>query len=242
MDDNVREFTQEAPAAEPAAAPVRESRPARTSRPARSKPRKKKKSRRTRILQRRLIVLGVALAIFLIIFSLGSAWGGSRGAKLTQESVTAQLKALSDLSQSSYHYTNVERFENVEDFYGWDASDYSSGFILSYSGVITASVDPAKATVEVKGKTVTITLPEATITSNEITEDSLAVYNSNQGEFSTIEVSDFAGFKENQQPVAEAKATADGLLFDASDKAKAAAQSLVQALAGGSDKYDIVVK
>lgn len=206
-------------------------------------PRKrKKKNKKTLILQRRLIALGVAVAIFLIIFLLGSAFGRSRGAKLTQQSISDELAALTDLSTTSYHYTNTERFENVEDFYGWDASNYSSGFTLSYSGTVAASVDGSKATVVVKGKSITITLPESTIIKNDIDESSLSVYDSKQGAFSTIQVSDFNGFKENQQPVVEAKAAADGVLTDASAKAQTAAKKLVEAMTGGSSSYTISVK
>lgn len=212
--------------------------PSEAPRPER-RPRKKKKSKRIRLLQRRLIVLAVALGIFLICFSLGAAWRGGRGTKLTKETITAQLAAVTELSETSYHFTNVERFENIEDFYGWDASDDSS-FTLSYNGTVTASVDASKATVEVKGKSITVTLPEAAITGQEIQEDSISVLN--DGKFEAIELTDFAGFKENQKSVVEAKATADGVLFDASDKAKAAAKTLIETMAGGSDKYDIAIK
>ncbi len=203
------------------------------------RPRKKKKSKRVRLLQRRLIVLAVALGIFFLIFSMGSAWRGSRGAKISTETVTAQLKSLTDLSSTSYHFTNVERFENIDDFYGWDASDYSS-FTLSYSGAVTAEVDVSKAKVEVKGKSITVTLPEAAISGQEIAQDSVSVLK--EGKFEAIELSDFAGFKDNQKQVVEAKATADGLLFDASDKAKAAAKALIETMTGGSDKYEISIK
>lgn len=212
--------------------------PSEAPRPER-RPRKKKKSKRIRLLQRRLIVLAVALGIFLICFSLGATWRGGRGTKLTKETITAQLAAVTELSETSYHFTNVERFENIEDFYGWDASDYSS-FTLSYNGTVTASVDASKATVEVKGKSITVTLPEAAITGQEIQEDSISVLK--DGKFEAIELTDFAGFKENQKSVVEAKATADGVLFDASDKAKAAAKTLIETMAGGSDKYDIAIK
>lgn len=212
--------------------------PSEAPRPER-RPRKKKKSKRIRLLQRRLIVLAVALGIFLICFSLGAAWRGGRGTKLTKETITAQLAAVTELSETSYHFTNVERFENIEDFYGWDASDDSS-LTLSYNGTVTASVDASKATVEVKGKSITVTLPEAAITGQEIQEDSISVLN--DGKFEAIELTDFAGFKENQKSVVEAKATADGVLFDASDKAKAAAKTLIETMAGGSDKYDIAIK
>lgn len=212
--------------------------PSEAPRPER-RPRKKKKSKRIRLLQRRLIVLAVALGIFLICFSLGAAWRGGRGTKLTKETITAQLAAVTELSETSYHFTNVERFENIEDFYGWDASDDSS-FTLSYNGTVTASVDASTATVEVKGKSITVTLPEAAITGQEIQEDSISVLK--DGKFEAIELTDFAGFKENQKSVVEAKATADGVLFDASDKAKAAAKTLIETMAGGSDKYDIAIK
>lgn len=213
-----------------AQAPYPERRPA---------PRKKKKSKRIRLLQRRLIVFAVAAGIFLICFSLGAVWRGGRGVKLTKETITAQLAAVTELSQTSYHFTNVERFENIEDFYGWDASG-SSKFTLSYDGTVTAAVDASKATVEIKGKAITVTLPEAAITGREIAEDSISVLN--DGKFETIQLTDFAGFKENQQTVVEAKATADGVLFDASDKAKAAAKQLLEIMAGESGKYDIAVK
>ena len=101
-------------------------------------------------------------------------------------------------------------------------------------------MDASKATVEIKGKAITVTLPEAAITGREIAEDSISVLN--DGKFETIQLTDFAGFKENQQSVVEAKATADGVLFDASDKAKAAAKQLLEIMAGESGKYDIAVK
>lgn len=170
---------------------------------------------------------------------MGAAWSGRRGVQINEQSITAQLKSLTDLSSTSYHFTNVERFENIDDFYGWDASGRSN-FTLAYSGEVTASVDASKAKVEIKGKAITITLPEAAIDNQEITQDSVSVLK--DGKFETIELTDFAGFKDNQKQVVDAKATADGLLFDASDKAKAAAKALIETMTGGSDKYDIAIK
>lgn len=203
--------------------------------------RKKKKSRRTRLLQRRLLAFGVAAGVFLAIFSMGAAWRGGRGVKITEETIVAQLESLRALSTTSYHFTNVERFENINDFYGWDASEYAF-FTLSYEGTVDAAVDPAGAKVEIKGKNISITLPEAKVTSDVIRQDSLAVYNSKQGKFERVELIDFSGFEGNQKTVVDAKATAGGLLFDASDKAKAAAKTLVEGLTAGSGKYDIAVK
>ena len=200
--------------------------------------RRTKKSKRARLLQRRLLVLAAALIVFFLCFSLGAMSRGS-SVKVNEQTVTAQLGALTDLSKTSYHFTNVERFENIEDFYGWDASDYSS-FTLSYSGTVTAAVDASGVKVSVKGKNITVTLPEPSATAPEIQEDSVSVLK--DGKFDTIQLTDFAGFSKDQKSVIEAKTTADGLLFDASDKAKAAAKSLIEAMTGNSDKYTISIK
>lgn len=201
----------------------------------------RKKNKKQLAMQRMLIVIGIILAIFLIIFSMGASWGKGRGTKLTNDNIATQLASISEISRTNYHYTNIAKFDDVDDFYGFDASNYSS-LTISYDGVITAYIDPEKIQVEVKGNSVTVTLPEATVLSNEITENSVAVYNSNSGSFENISLTDFAGFETSQQPAAQTKATTNGLLFDASDRAKAAIKPLIESLAGArKDKYTITI-
>lgn len=210
-------------------------------RPAGSRPPHRRKNRKKLAMQRMLIVVGIILAIFLIIFSMGASWGKNRGTKLTTENITSQLSSISSISKTTYHYTNISKFDKTDDFYGFDSSNYSN-LTISYDGTITASIDASKIKVAIDGKNVTITLPEATIQSNEITENSIAVYNSNKGSFENITLTDFDGFKSSQQPVAQSKATSNGLLFDVSDKAKAAVKPLIEALAGArKDKYTITI-
>lgn len=204
-------------------------------------PQHRKKSKKQIAMQRMLIVIGIILAIFLIIFSMGASWGKGRGTKLTKDNIMNGLTAISDISKTNYHYTNVTKFDAVDDFYGFDASDYSN-LTISYDGVITAYIDASKIKVEIDGSKVNITLPEATIESNEITENSVAVYNSNNGSFENITLTDFAGFEATQQPVAQTKATTNGLLFDTSERAKTAIKPLIEAIAGArKDKYTITI-
>lgn len=204
-------------------------------------PQHRKKTKKQVAMQRMLIVFGIILAIFLIIFSMGASWGKGRGTKLTKDNITTQLASISDISKTNYHYTNITKFDAVDDFYGFDASDYSN-LTISYDGVITAYIDASKIKVEVSGSKVNITLPEASIESNEITENSVAVYNSNNGSFENITLTDFAGFQTTQQPVAQTKATTNGLLFDTSERAKAAIKPLIESLAGArKDKYTITI-
>ena len=199
--------------------------------------RRRRKNKKTLVLQRRLLVFGIAFGIFLIIFSMGALWGGGRGPKIDEQSITDQLKTLDSLSQTTLHFTNIERFADVDEFYGWDASDYNS-FILSYEGSAKAAVDPKGVKVEIKGKTVTVTLPAATVLSTEIAEDSISLVK--DGKLESIRLTDLDGFKENQKGVIDAKVTAGQLLFDTSAKAKVSATALTQAFCG--EKYDVVIK
>ena len=164
-------------------------------------------------------------------------WGGGRGPKIDEQSIIEQLKTLDSLSQTTLHFTNIERFADVDEFYGWDASDYNS-FILSYEGSAKAAVDPKGVKVEIKGKTVTVTLPAATVLSTEVAEDSISLVK--DGKLESIQLTDLDGFKENQKSVIDAKVTAGQLLFDASAKAKVSATALTQAFCG--EKYDVVIK
>ena len=93
-----------------------------------------------------------------------------------------------------------------------------------------------KSTVNTKNMKIVLSLED------EITENSVAVYNSNSGSFENISLTDFAGFETSQQPAAQTKATTNGLLFDASDRAKAAIKPLIESLAGArKDKYTITI-
>lgn len=202
-------------------------------------PQRRRRNNKKLAMQRMLIVIGIILSIFLIIFSMGASWGKNRGTKLTVENISNQLKPLSTMAQTNYHYTNISKFENVDDFYGFDASKYSN-LTISYEGIVTASIDTSKIKVEIKKNDIIINLPEPHITANNINEKSIAVYNANRGTFENIELTDFKGFEKTQQPIVQSNATTNGLLFDVSDKAKNSVKSLIELLAGPRiQKYKI---
>ena len=68
---------------------------------------------------------------------------------VTADLLGQQLRTAQELVSVSYYYTNMARYENQLDFYGWKVPFTTKTFIVSYDGIIKAGVDLSKAAVEV---------------------------------------------------------------------------------------------
>jgi len=198
---------------------------------------------RTRIFRTLLWVLLTAAAV-----AGAFVWGVSQGGKETAPIVTSDLlgehlRSIQELSTVAYYYTNMGRFENQMDFYGWKVPFTTKSFIVSYDGVIKAGVELGKVRVEVDetGQTVTVTLPESRILSHEIPEDSIEVFYESDNLFNHITIEDYTGFTMEQKGVMEQKAVENGLLSAADEKARAAVSSYLSVLPG-MDTYRLTVQ
>nr|WP_275951927.1 DUF4230 domain-containing protein [Intestinimonas butyriciproducens] len=148
-----------------------------------------------------------------------------------------QLQTVQELVSVEYHYTNMGKFENQVDFYGWKVPFTTKRFLVSYDGLIKAGVDLSGATVEVDEvqKSVTITLPESRILSHEIPEDSIQVFDETRNIFNPITIEDYTGFTRDQKAEVEQRAIDEGLLTGASEKAREAVETLAALLPGSGD-------
>ena len=150
------------------------------------------------------------------------------------------LREVSDLVSVEYHYTNMGKFENTLDFYGWEVPFTTKSFIVSYDGVIRAGVDLSRAEVEVNGDTISVTLPAAEILSNEVEEGSLQVYDETHSIFNPISIEDYTGFTADQKNAIEQKAIGNGLLTAARQRAEETVRDFLTILPGAED-YTIEV-
>lgn len=173
-----------------------------------------------------LILCGAALASFL--------YGVARGSEepppvVTSDLLGEQLRSVQELVTVAYYYTNMGRFENQMDFYGWKVPFTTKSFIVSYDGIIKAGVDMDGVSVEVNeaAKTVVIILPESEILSHEIPEDSLEIFDESDNLFNRISIEDYAGFTKDQKEKMEQRAIDNGLLASANEKACAAVTSFL---------------
>lgn len=189
-------------------------------------------------LKRRLFWAAGAVLLLLLAFWLGALWRGrEQQPVITSDLLGQQLQTVQELVSVEYHYTNMGKFENQVDFYGWKVPFTTKRFLVSYDGLIKAGVDLSGASVEVDEvqKSVTITLPESRILSHEIPEDSIQVFDETRNIFNPITIEDYTGFTRDQKAEVEQRAIDEGLLTGASEKAREAVETLAALLPGSGD-------
>lgn len=186
----------------------------------------------------------VLVLVLLTGIFLGARLGGREDKPvITGEVLGQQLCSVQELVAVEYHYTNMGKFENQVDFYGWQVPFTTKRFIVAYDGVIHAGVDLSKAKIQVNAsaKRITVTLPESEILSHEIREDSIEVFDETKNIFNHITIEDFTGFTQEQKDVVAQKAIDNGLLETASEKACSAIEAFLTPLPG-MEEYTLVVR
>ena len=159
---------------------------------------------------------------------------------ITADLLGQQLRDIQELSTVEYHYTNMGRFENQKDFYGWKVPFTTKSFIVAYDGVIKAGVYLSEMKIEVSGKTITVTMPEAKVLSHEMDEESLEVYDETHNIFNPIEIEDYTQFTADQKESIEARALDNGLLTSAAQRAENTVRGLIEALPG-MEEYTLTI-
>ncbi len=201
--------------------------------------------RRRMRLRTRLLLIAAAVVLvcgaMLAAFLLGLRQGGQEETPvITSDLLGERLRSAQELVTVAYYYTNMGRFENHVDFYGWKVPLTTKSFIVSYDGVIKAGVDLGGVEVEVDetGKTVTVTLPDSGILSHEIPEDSIEVFDESDNIFNPITIEDYTGFTRDEKTAMEQRAIDNGLLTSADEQARSAVESLLR-LMPGMESYQL---
>lgn len=189
--------------------------------------------------------LGIGLMVIALL-AASFVMGGRLATKETTPEVTADLidqriQSIQELATMEYHYTNMGRYEDQLDFYGWKVPLTKKSFIISYDGLIKAGVDLSKAEVRLGEEKVTVKLPAAKILSHEIPEDSIQVFDETRNVFNPIQIEDYTGFTKDQKEKTEANAIEKGLLTEAGARAERTVADLL-ALVPGLEGYTIQVK
>lgn len=192
-------------------------------------------------LKRKLLLAAVLVVALAVSFFLGAVVTHQGTVpEITSDLISQQLSNIQELSTVEYYYTNMGRFENQLDFYGWAVPLTRKSFIISYDGVIKAGVDLSAVTVSVSGGQIIVTLPEAEIFSHEIPEDSIVIFDETHNIFNPITISDYTGFTQDQKAEVEAGVVENGLLAQANERACTAVERLL-ALMPGMDQYTLQV-
>lgn len=185
-------------------------------------------------------IAAALLIVCLICFFAGRSTGKSENStEISAVVLESRLTEISEFASLTYSYTNMAEFENSRDFYGIKVPFTTKSFIVTYDGTIKAGVNLEKADVDISGKKITVTLPEAEILSHEIDEDSLEIFDENTSIFNPLKVSDYNTFNKEQKAEMEKKAIDKGLLSEAGKTASDAIGDFISRL--GGDEYTVKV-
>lgn len=158
--------------------------------------------------------------------------------RTTSDIIGQQVAEIGELAAIEYHYTNMGKFENQIDFYGWPVPLTKKSFIVSYDGEIKAGINVAAADVSLSGKEIVITCPAPEILTHVIDMESITVFDETRNIFNPISITDYQRFSLDQQAAIETKVIEEGLLAEAKTRAE---QALLRLLAL-DDEYSIVFK
>lgn len=180
----------------------------------------------------RLIVI---LLIGLLIFSVYS--GISTATVIRSKTTDLGFRNIGELATQAGYYTNVQVISGSREIFGLSIPLTEKKYIFGYDGVIKAGIDFADVSVSVDelSHTVTVSMPEVKVLSNEIDEDSFEIYDENKNIFNTLKVSEINTSLKALKEESEEKAVSNGLL----DNAKRNAETLVTGFLAGT--FDLTV-
>ncbi len=190
--------------------------------------------------------IGGVIAILLVcvvIFFAGAFFGNRQSDPvITSTALTQQLQEVNDLAVLEYNYTKVGKFENSLTLNGWNIPLTKKSFLLTYAGKLTAGVSMEDVQVNVNNSTITVTLPEVTILTNVIDENSIEVYDETKNIFNPISIEDYTAFATQQKAAVEEEAIENGLLSEAATKTQSAIQKFLNMIPDVQENYEIKVQ
>ncbi|GAB1476022.1 hypothetical protein MASR2M70_08540 [Bacillota bacterium] len=161
---------------------------------------------------------------------------------ITSDLIAGELTEISELASLEYRYTDVGKFEDQGDFYGWKVPFATKSFLITYDGVMKLGIRGEDVNVETEGNRIIVTIPQAEILSHEIKEDSIKVYDQTKNIFNQILIEDYADFASNQKKEIEKKAVEEGFLEEAEKKAEKQILLFITSIVGTEGEYEITVK
>lgn len=195
-------------------------------------------------LRRRVILIVVVVVLLLAAFVGGILFQNQSAPEdtaptITSEQIMQEIGAISEFATLEYRYTNVGKFEDQKDFYGWSVPLTTKSFIITYDGAMKLGLRKP-VSVEITGQQIRIALPPAEILSHEIHEDTLEVLDQTKNIFNQIQIEDYTTFAVDQKLVMETKARDNGLFEEAQAKAEEQLGAFLRSLPGIREEYEVV--
>lgn len=184
---------------------------------------------------RTLIVIIAALALIAVGFLGAKLLNKSNKVTVSAASIEERLSKCSSLSTARLDYRGIIKYSD-----GDIQFINKKSFSMIYDAHIKAGVDLAKASVQVKGNTVKITVPEPEIQDITVDSNTLEFYDEQFALFNWTDKSDTAKALEYAKEDAQVKAEATDILTQAKEQAKTVIETLITPITSdSSNSYQI---
>lgn len=152
---------------------------------------------------------------------------------ISAQVISDGLRELGKLVTEEYYFTDVLSYSSALKFLGtFNVPFTTSGFLVSYDGVVTAGVDFEKIEVikDEDSKLITVRLPAPEIMNVDIDPESFVLHAEKTGLGNPVSVSDFNRSLAELESSAREKAVDKGLLIRAGENAERVISHFVDSL------------
>ncbi|MCF0135505.1 MAG: DUF4230 domain-containing protein [Lachnospiraceae bacterium] len=161
------------------------------------------------------------------------------------EVIQQEINSIGELATIEYKYTGlgtIDGSEYFDTFLGDITVPFSTKtIVVTMDGTIKVgiTVEDIAISVNEASKTITVTLPEAGILSNELDENSLIVYNETTQIFNELTMEDSANIRQQIKESGQSNALRNGVLSLALDKTEQLVFSLIHAMPDVLNYYSV---
>lgn len=148
----------------------------------------------------------------------------------TASSIIQKILPIQEFSLVEYHYTSVIGLKSSKSLGELPLPFTQKFFLATYDGTIKAGIDMNQANIEILDNKVSVILPKAKITNHNIDEQSLVVYDESKNILNPIKISDYNDALKQEKAAMEKKASENGILKQAEEKAKTLTESMLKDL------------
>lgn len=158
--------------------------------------------------------------------------------------IEGTVQEIGELSTAEYIYTVTDTCEKPnKKIAKFKIPLTASSVIFEYSGVIKAGInfEQVKIDVDDASKRIAVTLPEITILSNELDQESLKIYDEKNNPFNQITITDLNQSQVALKQKAEETAAQNGLMETAEENAKTILLSTIGSLCN-LEEYEVIFR
>lgn len=192
-------------------------------------------------ITKNLLKIGIIVGLIAVISGISFSFITTKE-EITEKLVGTRLEEAKELISLRYAYTDVGKFENSKNIYGWDLPLTQKRFIIAFDGIATIGVDLNQLKISVNKITKKIYISNLVpkILSHDIDESSLRIFDENASIFNTLKLDDFKRFFEVQRNTVEDKIKRSNLIKQAQKSSKNAIKELLRLDNKIASGYEII--